>query len=596
LTNHRITRDNSDLNKIMMGIQSTMNPFDEENWDENLYCLSTGKAASDSVKKELLHCTEIREKQCQKFRDECFATPARFEKPITRCKVKNFAADAVKMKVTVKDNKIKELQGTRDLFGRLLYLAAVQDLDLPLVFTYPLTPVPLSLAHVNGTLHKTDKSNLMHKLEEKVTSGNPPTKDAYVVDAMFFLRSQVQAPSTFGGLAKTILSKLLGLADRVDFVCDTYKSPSIKDVERNLRGPHDGGIDFKITGSDQKCPKDIKEAMKSSKFKTALLRLLAEEWEKQAYLEVIRGHALYVGLEDKAYLYEVHDNSVCRKEVDELACSHEEADSRLAWHVKHICYSIPNGNIIVRANDTGVLIILLTHDHALPAHIWYDCGLNSNNTRRYVDISLLASDMGPELCAAIAGFHAFTGSDYTASFLNKGKVRPLALMEKSAAFIAAFGKLGESSSVPPETVADLEAYVCSMYAKPRLKSVNNARQVLFNQHFAPKNESQPLEKIKGTHPSSLPPCSSVLLEKIKRTNLVTSVWKNALSPDPMLYDPIGNGWFLENGYCAIKWYEGRPVPTDLCNHIDQCTDMSGDDEEDDDLYYSSDDEYDSDSD
>ena len=133
---------------------------------------------------------------CQQFRDECFDNPIRLEKPIKKCKVKNFAADAVKVKVTEKNSKIKELQGKRDIISRLLYFAVIEDLDLHVVFTYPLTPVPFSLSHVNGTLHKTDKTKLMHKLEEKVTSGNPLTNDAYgyVVDAMFFLRSQVQAP------------------------------------------------------------------------------------------------------------------------------------------------------------------------------------------------------------------------------------------------------------------------------------------------------------------------------------------------------------------------------------------------------------------
>ena len=92
--------------------------------------------------------------------------------------MKNFAADAVKIKVTEKKSKTKELQGKRDIIGRLLYLAVIEDLDLHVVFTYPLKPVPLSLAHVNDTLHKIDKTKLMHKLEEKVTSGNPLTNDA----------------------------------------------------------------------------------------------------------------------------------------------------------------------------------------------------------------------------------------------------------------------------------------------------------------------------------------------------------------------------------------------------------------------------------
>ena len=31
-------------------------------------------------------------------------------------------------------------------------------------------------------------------------------------------------------------------------------------------------------------------------------------WRNQAYLDIIRGHILYVGIEDKAYRYDVHVN------------------------------------------------------------------------------------------------------------------------------------------------------------------------------------------------------------------------------------------------------------------------------------------------
>ena len=110
--------------------------------------------------------------------------------------------------------------------------------------------------------------------------------------------------------------------------------------------------------------------MKSCNFKSSLLRFLADEWPKQAYLDLIKGHILYVGIEDKAYRYDVHDNIVQRNGVNELVCTHEEADIRLIWHAKHICESIPDGNIIFRANDTDVLIILLTHSHAQNFHIY----------------------------------------------------------------------------------------------------------------------------------------------------------------------------------------------------------------------------------
>ena len=111
--------------------------------------------------------------------------------------------------------------------------------------------------------------------------------------------------------------------------------------------------------------------MKSCNFKSLLLRFLADEWRNQAYLDIIRGHILYLGIEDKAYRYDVHVNIVQRYGFDELVCRHEEADTRLIRHVKHICESIPDGNIIICTNDTvvGLMIILLTHAHALPTYM-----------------------------------------------------------------------------------------------------------------------------------------------------------------------------------------------------------------------------------
>ena len=91
----------------------------------------------------------------------------------------------------------------------------------------------------------------------------------------------------------------------------------------------------------------------------------------------------------------MHDNIVQRNGVDELVYSHEEADTRLIWHAKHICENIPDGNIIIRANDTDDLNILLTHAHALPTSI---------------------------------------------------------LMGESVKVMTTFGKLGEFSSVAPETI------------------------------------------------------------------------------------------------------------------------------------------------
>ena len=61
LSNTGTTRYNSDLNKIMQGIHSTLNSF--KNQDNNIYCLFTRKTASDNVKKSF-YAVERLEKIC----------------------------------------------------------------------------------------------------------------------------------------------------------------------------------------------------------------------------------------------------------------------------------------------------------------------------------------------------------------------------------------------------------------------------------------------------------------------------------------------------------------------------------------------------
>ena len=133
--------------------------------------------------------------------------------------------------------------------------------------------------------------------------------------------------------------------------------------------------------------------------------------------------------------YEVKEDKTERDHIPQLDCHHDEADTRLLWHMKNMTETHPNGKLAVRSSDTDVFVLLMTHANNIPAHLWLDTGLAASNTRRYIDISRLAANMGPELCTAIAGLHAFTGCDYTASFLRKGKVRPLVLAEKTQTFL-----------------------------------------------------------------------------------------------------------------------------------------------------------------
>ncbi len=103
LSKHLIKKDNEDLYKVKNHMEGTLNPFDGRSQDTNLYCLTTEKAASGDVKKGLLGAKKQGRNGVTHSEVSASLSQKRFEKPIPRCKIKNFASDAVKTKLTVKD-------------------------------------------------------------------------------------------------------------------------------------------------------------------------------------------------------------------------------------------------------------------------------------------------------------------------------------------------------------------------------------------------------------------------------------------------------------------------------------------------------------
>ena len=159
-----------------------------------------------------------------------------------------------------------------------------------------------------------------------------------------------------------------------------------------------------------------------------------------------------------------------------------------------------------------------------------DTGTNSNNTRRLINISAIAKTLAPVVCSALPGFHAFTGSDYTASFLRKRKRKPYELMLKNAQHTEAFSELGKNENVESKVSAVLEEFVCDLYGVHNETNVNNARFIIFKTLYSPQKVESPMNKIKSSDPACLPPCKDVLQQKIRRTNYVAHVWRNARNP------------------------------------------------------------------
>ena len=88
-----------------------------------------------------------------------------------------------------------------------------------------------------------------------------------------------------------------------------------------------------------------------------------------------------------------------------------------------------------------------------------------------------------------------------------------------------FSKLGDKEVINNEQCADGEELVRSLYGQKKLSSVAEARLEMFLKKYKPKiGKISCAKKMDG---SSLPPCSPVILQKLRSINYICSVRLNA---------------------------------------------------------------------
>lgn len=582
LKESRIKRDYNDFSKLLQIIDSTMNPFLDVFGEQDLYSIGSGKTVSNNIAAELPDIYATGLKWYKAFKSECIQDNSRFEKPIKRNKVKNFAADGVDVKITSKQGKkVYELKSSRDLIGRLLYLAVTDDIDLREIFTYPLTPVPLSLGNFDGSMNKTPKSSLLKMLETKVETTNPANIDVLVIDVMFLVREMGNLPMNFQGISEKILTAVCNTkGGEIHIVSDRYHIGSIKGMQQDLRAKRTGGHGkFRITGGDQCRPRYFASALSYSSFKMGLLSFLTNQWGNDSYKTFLKQKILYFGFKDLAYCYSVVDGCIRKTEVNALKSKHIEADTRIVQHLKFAANHRQNINVVVRADDTDILIILLYYSSTTTneVNLYMELGHSSKNTRRFIDVSGLHKSVGVLICTALPGFHAISGCDYSPTFKEKGKIRPFNIMAKNPKYANAMALLS-TDAFDFEAAVIIEAFLCQIYGH-KLESVNEVRYKLINEKYKPGNKNMPLTKLTGLDESLFPPCYSALKEQINRAHYVATLWKNAGQEILTDLKPEENGWILENKGYKIFWYEGEMVPAQMVNSMRNIDEKNDEEEE-----------------
>ena len=184
-----------------------------------------------------------------------------------------FASEAGEHKLK-KTDKVVAACLVRDLFGCILYHSLQQNIDMAEVLKYSLTPVPLSLSHVDGTMQKIHRATLMKPLESEVTATPPPSINTTFIDASFVLQLQTSSSlrSSFGAIARILLQKVMyAEGDVIYFLTAKWLSPLIEDCERDSR--MSSSTAFNIIGPSQKRPRN--QALRNNHFKESLIEFLS---------------------------------------------------------------------------------------------------------------------------------------------------------------------------------------------------------------------------------------------------------------------------------------------------------------------------------
>ena len=131
-----------------------------------------------------------------------------------------------------------------------------------------------------------------------------------------------------------------------------------------------------------------------------------------------------------------------------LTHDHEEADTLILLHALDVCTRDPFSQVDIFSPDTDVFLLLIHKHDSLCADTNFVTG--GKEDQKYTPIGKCYEILGPELCAALVGFHVFTGCDQIGRFNGKSKGAWWeAFLKADTDVIKALQALGDDGSTLP---------------------------------------------------------------------------------------------------------------------------------------------------
>ena len=249
----------------------------------------------------------------------------------------------------------------RTLFARMAFLGQFCQIDLKKVFTFPLGPLPWSLADAHGFPRKTNKVKLAEQLETGVAPEVLfPENSTSIFDGMAILQKLIPPPrATFSVVAEKLFNiftiNVCNIC--VDVVFDVYLDTSIKNAERLKRGSRSEGVEYKNILPRYQV-KSWSKLLAIPANKSEIVKFLVNEWKKPAFRDRLAHKTMYVTLQSECWKLQRASVEL----VPELKSNQEEADTCMLLHARQATMS---GPVVIHSDDTDILILLLSHSHSL---------------------------------------------------------------------------------------------------------------------------------------------------------------------------------------------------------------------------------------
>ncbi|KAE8746646.1 hypothetical protein FOCC_FOCC006630 [Frankliniella occidentalis] len=452
-----------------------------------------------------------------------------------------------KIKIHGVSATVKSLEADVSLFSRLYMTMGSRHLDPHEFFQYENNVCPPSLSK-DGTLYPHNKAELVPILEaEAKQAGGSSSSAPLQVDCLIYDGAALvhlvppRLVKTFAEYWEKNVRVFLRndiakySPNRVDIAWDLYSNDSLKKFVREGRG---SGVLRQVLASTP-VPKDWTNFLLNDKNKEQLFSLLAlravEELSPDILVVSNVGDRIAVS-QNSPHMPSSLSGAVCGKA--------EEADSRI---ILHLADAAAHGarTAVVRSVDTDVLVLSVSFFPGLQSlgleKLWLHFGSGAN--QRLIPVHAISANLGPDKCAALPGFHAMTGCDFTSGFRGKRKKSCWSAWLDCPEATQAFIEISQpqiSSNVPNNVIQKLERFVIFLYGEPQETDVNHARFISYTS--------------KAKKLTDIPPTLDSLVCHIQRAAYVSGqVWGRAQQQDPPIPSPKGWGWKKDGDSWAPQW-------------------------------------------